>query len=200
MKILMKSKLRAIAAAVLCILMLVSLMPAASYAARENSDSGTKTVRVGYFSYQNYMLGAENGAVKSGYAYELLCDISYVNNWKYEFVYGDFNALYPMLLNGEIDILPCLVYTEERAQQHLFSDEEIYLEQYFISTLDEKVPEFTGIEDLNGKKISSVSDCYQNQVFEKWAEANNVSMEMICTDSFDDDHDYTSEDLKHGNE
>ena len=112
-------------------------------------------------------------------------DIAAINNWRYEFVYGDFDELYVQLMNGEIDVLPCLVYTEERAQRHLFSDEEIYSEKYYISALNENAKNVT-IEDLDGKRISSVRDCNQNDVFAAWAEAHGITAELVCTDSFDD--------------
>ena len=132
------------------------------------------------------MLGASEGEHKSGYAYDLLSNVATINNWKCEFVYGDFNELYDMLLNNEIDILPCLVYTEERSKQHYFSKEEIYEEQYFISTLREKTSDFSDIEDLNGKKVSSVEDTYQNVVFNEWCKENGISVQLVLTPSFDD--------------
>lgn len=182
-------KRKAPAVLLLCALLLFTLLPLPAHAAGTDLSAEVETVRVGYFSYQNYMLGAEDGTAKSGYAYDLLCNIAAVNNWKYEFVYGDFNDLYPMLLSGEIDILPCLVLTEERAQQHLFTDTEIYCEQYFISALNENADKFSSLSDLNGKIISSVTDCYQNTVFEAWAEENNISAVMLCTPSFDESWD-----------
>ena len=169
----------------LSVLLLFSFASAA-FADEGEAQPGVKTVRLGYFSFQNYMLGAEEGAAKSGFAYDMLCDVATINNWKLEFVYGDFNDLYVQLMNDEIDILPCLVYTEERAQTHLFSDEEIYSERYYISALNEKAKQVTDIRDLDGKRIISVTDCHQNTVFEQWAEEKGISMELVLTTSFDD--------------
>ena len=173
------------AAAMFIAVLLILLLPVMPAAAEEDG-TGTKIVRLGYFDFQDYMSGAGEGEPKSGLAYDMLCDVAAINNWQYEFVYGNFNDLYVLLLNGEIDILPCLVYTEERARTHLFSDEEIYAEQYYISALNEKVSSSAGIRDLEGKRISSVSDCYQNVVFEKWAEENGISAELVYTASFED--------------
>lgn len=175
-----------IVATIMLSVLLVLFTPAVAFASNSDVHSELKTVRLGYFDFQNYMLGASEDGVKSGFAYDLLRNIAAINNWEYEFVYGDFNELYVQLLNGEIDILPCLVYTDERAQRHLFSDEEIYLEQYYISALNEVAEKTTGIQDLDGKRLSTVSDCYQNEVFEKWAKENGISMEWVYTDSFED--------------
>lgn len=165
---------------------ILTLTPTDALAVDTDDATRLETVRLGYFDFQNYMLGAEEGEVKSGYVYELLCDVATINNWKYEYVYGDFDDLYVMLLKGDIDILPCLVYTDERAANHYFSDEEIYKEEYFISTLSENAKGEIDISDLNGKRLSSVSNCYQNEVFEKWAEEHGISMEFVLTGSFED--------------
>ena len=177
--------IKRIVALVLAMILVFSLMPMA-YAIEGKDSTSVKKVKLGYFSFQNYMLGAGQGETKSGFAYDLLCDVAAINNWEYEFVYGDFNELYEKLLNNEIDILPCLVYTEERAAVHLFSDEEIYAEQYFISAKNENVNRDFKISDLNGKKISSVNDTHQNEVFLEWAKENGISCQLVCTPSFDD--------------
>lgn len=152
-----------------------------------------EVIRLGYFSYQHYMMGASEDEPKSGFAYELLCDVATVNNWEYEYVYGDFNDLYQMLLKGEIDILPCLVYTEERAQNHFFSDEEIYEEKYYISALTERAAETKKISDLDGMRISTVADSYQTVVLEEWAKENGISVNLVFTDSFDESWDLVKE-------
>ena len=60
--------------------------------------------------------GAQEGAVKTGYAYEYYRKLSEYTGWKYEYVYGDFADLYQMLLDGEIDLLAGLAWREDRAQ------------------------------------------------------------------------------------
>lgn len=163
----------------------LSAFTGTAYASGTEDNAEPEVVKVGYFDFQNYMQGAEEDAPKSGYAYDLLQEVAAVNNWTYEYVYGDFNALYPLLLRGDIDILPCLVYTEDRAKNHLFADEEIYVEKYYISALTEKANVSKKIENLDGKRISTVSDCYQNVVFRDWAKQNGISMEIVYTDSFE---------------
>ena len=112
--------MKRVIALIISTILLLSLVSPFTYAKSPTTRGNVKTVRVGYFSFQNYMLGASEGEHKSGYAYDLLSNVATINNWKCEFVYGDFNELYDMLLNNEIDILPCLVYTEERSKQHYF--------------------------------------------------------------------------------
>lgn len=179
-------KLRSLIAMSLLLLLMLSLFAPVANATESNKGTTVKTVKVGYFNFQEYMLGAAEGEAKSGYAYELLHAVAGINNWKYEFVYGDFNDLYEKLLNGEIDILPCIVYTEERAALHLFSEEEIYFEQYYVSTLKENAKNFKSIEDLDGKKISSVAGANQNKVFDEWEKKNGINATLVNTSSYED--------------
>ena len=74
----------------------------------------TKPVRVGYYENEVFQEGAEEGAVKTGYAYEYYRKLSEYTGWKYEYVYGGYGELYQMLLDGRIDLLAGLAKREER--------------------------------------------------------------------------------------
>ena len=60
-------------------------------------------VRVGYYENEVFQEGAQEGSVKTGYAYEYYQKLSEYTGWRYEYVYGEFGDLYQMLLDGEID-------------------------------------------------------------------------------------------------
>ena len=96
--------------AVVVISALTSVMPAAVFAE-------TETVRVGYYENEIFQEGAEEGAVKTGYAYEYYRKISEYTGWRYEYVYGSFGDLYQMLLDGEIDLLAGLAWREDREEK-----------------------------------------------------------------------------------
>ncbi len=147
----------------------------------------SKTVRVGYFELGNCMTGASEDAQKSGYAYDLLCEISRFANWDIEFVYGSFSDLLAMVKKGEIDVLPCVDYTDERAGELFFTQSKTIDEYYTIATYQAQGN--AGIRnaaDLNGFRIATVIDSYQNVLYEQWAEENGISNELVYCDSFDD--------------
>ena len=73
-----------------------------------------KTVRVGYYENEVFQEGAQEGAVKTGYAYEYYRKLAEYTGWKYNYVYGSFADLYQMLLDGEIDLLAGLARREDR--------------------------------------------------------------------------------------
>ena len=144
------------------------------------------TIRVGYYDLEEFLIGASPELPKSGFAYDLLCEIATVNGWKYELVYGNFSDLLEDLYAGKIDLLPCVVFSEERAERLLYSEKSISEERYFISVLTEKAKLLSHVnaQILDGAKISTVKDAYQNRILESWAAENKISFELVCSDSF----------------
>ncbi len=164
-----------ILAAVCAIFVLAGLFPGIVRA----DEIETKTVRVGYYENEVFEEGAEEGAVKTGYAYEYYCKLSEYTGWKYEYVYGGFGDLYQMLLDGEIDLLAGLAYREERAEligypKDIMGNESYYLVKHEADT------EITADPDtLNGCKIG-VLDSAMVSVLNKYLEDNNVTAEVIA--------------------
>ena len=95
--------------------LVIILMPFTSYAEENSEDKEEqKTVKVGYFQNDIFQEGAEEGQVRTGYAYEYYLKLSEYTGWKYEYVYGSFSDMYQMLLDGDVDLLAGLAKTEER--------------------------------------------------------------------------------------
>lgn len=119
----------AVALAVLAVLS--TIMPAPAYAA--NTDQQVKTVRVGWLVSNEGFQNGTPGERLSGWGYEYLQTLSYYTpGWQYEYVSGTFTELMDMLEAGEIDLMPNISYSEERAQKLLFSSNPEGTERYFI--------------------------------------------------------------------
>lgn len=119
----------AVALAVLAVLS--TIMPAPAYAA--NTDQQVKTVRVGWLVSNEGFQNGTPGERLSGWGYEYLQTLSYYTpGWQYEYVSGTFTELMDMLEAGEIDIMPNISYSEERAQKLLFSSNPEGTERYLI--------------------------------------------------------------------
>ena len=128
-----------------CILLFI-FCPAA------RADAGTETVRVGYYENEIFQEGAQEGAVKTGYAYEYYRKLSEYTGWKYEYVYGGFGDLYQMLLDGEIDLLAGLAWKEERAALIGYPDTAMGRESYYLVKHDMDTVT-ADPSTLNGRKI-----------------------------------------------
>ncbi len=110
---------------------LSSIAPVQAFA--DDSSQQVKTVRVGWLVSNEGFQDGTPGERLSGWGYEYLQTLSYYTpGWRYEYVSGTFTELMDMLEAGEIDLMPNISYSEERAQKLLFSSNPEGTERYFI--------------------------------------------------------------------
>ena len=122
---------RALAVALTALAVLSAVAPAPAFAA--DSDQQVKTVRVGWLVSNEGFQDGTPGERLSGWGYEYLQTLSYYTpGWQYEYVSGTFAELMDMLEAGEIDLMPNISYSEERAQKLLFSSNPEGTERYYI--------------------------------------------------------------------
>ena len=163
-----------------CALLLVFLfLPAAPAAAEAES------VRVGYYENEVFQEGAQEGAVKTGYAYEYYRKLSEYTGWKYEYVYGGFGELYQMLLDGKIDLLAGLAWREERAPLIGYPRAIMGSESYYLVKHDEDVHVSADPATLNGCRIGVLDSAMVN-VLNQYLDTHQVSAAEVVTFS-----DYT---------
>ena len=164
-------------AALACLfLMAFSLFSFAVYAETE-----AETVRVGYYENEVFQEGAQEGAVKTGYAYEYYRKLSEYTGWKYEYVYGSFGDLYQKLLDGEIDLLAGLAWREERAPLIGYPEAVMGNESYYLVKHDTDVNITAEPVTLNGCRIG-VLDSAMVGVLNKYLDAHHVSAEVVPYD------------------
>ena len=161
-------------ALLLCIAMAcMFLLPVTAGAQKEG-----KTVRVGW--YESPFNMTDSFGRRSGFAYDYQQKIAAFSGWNYEYVEGSWPELMQMLINGEIDLMSDVSYTEERAQQMLFSTLPMGAEEYYIFIS----PDNTEISKddystFNGKKVGMNKGSVQVGFFRDWAAANGVQAEII---------------------
>ena len=151
-------------------LMMASVLPIPAVAAETQSE----TVKVGYYENEVFQEGAEEGAIKTGYAYEYYRKISEYTGWNYEYVYGEYGDLYQMLLNGEIDLLAGLAWKEERADLIGYPDVPMGNETYNLVKHITAEDITTDPSTLSGKTFG-VLDSAMVDVLNRYLEENNVT-------------------------
>ena len=154
-------------------LITVSVFPICIFA-----EDGPKIVRVGYYENEVFQEGAEEGAVKTGYAYEYYSKLSEYTGWKYEYVYGGFGDLYQMLLDGEIDLLAGLAWREERASLIGYPDAVMGNESYYLVKHDDDLNTTADPATLNGCRIG-VLDSAMVGALNKYLEDHHVKAEVV---------------------
>ena len=122
---------RALAIVFAALTVLNAIAPTSAFAF--DTDQQVKTVRVGWLVNNEGFQDGNPGERLSGWGYEYLQTLSYYTpGWQYEYVSGTFTELMDMLEAGEIDLMPNISYSEERAQKLLYSSNPEGTERYYI--------------------------------------------------------------------
>ena len=171
----MQTLMRKSVCAMLSLLLLLSAVLPVKAAAE---TAPAKVVRVGSFEDTfNYV--NERGARK-GYGYELLETLSGYTGWQFEYVTCDWSDCFEKLKNGEIDIMGDISYTEDRAEEMLFSDEPMGEEKYYLyadfSRTDISASNF---KTLNGKKIGVLMGTEPEEMLTEWEEKHGIETEHV---------------------
>ena len=171
----MQTLMRKSVCAMLSLLLLLSTVLPVKAAAE---TAPAKVVRVGSFEDTfNYV--NERGARK-GYGYELLETLSGYTGWQFEYVTCDWSDCFEKLKNGEIDIMGDISYTEDRAEEMLFSDEPMGEEKYYLyadfSRTDISASNF---KTLNGKKIGVLMGTEPEEMLTEWEEKHGIKTEHV---------------------
>jgi len=171
----MQTLMRKSVCAMLSLLLLLSVVLPVKAAAE---TAPAKVVRVGSFEDTfNYV--NEKGARK-GYGYELLETLSGYTGWQFEYVTCDWSDCFEKLKNGEIDIMGDISYTEDRAEEMLFSDEPMGEEKYYLyadfSRTDISASNF---KTLNGKKIGVLMGTEPEEMLTEWEEKHGIKTEHV---------------------
>ena len=171
----MQTLMRKSVCAMLSLLLLLSAVLPVKAAAE---TALVKVVRVGSFE-DTFNYCNEKGARK-GYGYELLETLSGYTGWQFEYVTCDWSDCFEKLENGEIDIMGGISYTEDRAEEMLFSDEPMGEEKYYLyadlSRADISASDF---KTLDGKKIGVVMGTEPEVMLTEWEEKHGLKTEHV---------------------
>ena len=161
--------------AMLCLLLLLSAVLPVKAAAE---TAPAKVVRVGSFE-DTFNYCNEKGARK-GYGYELLETLSGYTGWQFEYVTCDWSDCFEKLENGEIDIMGGISYTEDRAEEMLFSDEPMGEEKYYLyADLSRTDTSASNFKTLNGKKIGVVMGTESEVMLTEWEEKHGIKTQHV---------------------
>ena len=119
-----------------------------------------KAVRVGW--YESPFNLTDQFGRRSGYAYEYQQKIAVYTGWNYEYVTGSWPELYQMFLDGQLDLMSDVSFTQERAEQMLFADLPMGSEAYYICISAQRDSDITAddVSTLHGKKIGVNKDSF----------------------------------------
>ena len=171
----MQTLMRKSVCALLSLLLLLSVVLPVKAAAE---TAPAKVVRVGSFE-DTFNYCNEKGARK-GYGYELLETLSGYTGWQFEYVTCDWSDCFEKLENGEIDIMGGISYTEDRAEEMLFSDEPMGEEKYYLyADLSRADISASDYKTLNGKKIGVLMGTEPEVMLTEWEEKHGIKTQHV---------------------
>ena len=171
----MQTLMRKSVCALLSLLLLLSAVLPVKAAAE---TAPVKVVRVGSFE-DTFNYCNEKGARK-GYGYELLQTLSGYTGWQFEYVTCDWSDCFEKLKNGEIDIMGDISYTEDRAEEMLFSDEPMGEEKYYLyADLSRADISASDYKTLNGKKIGVLMGTEPEVMLTEWEEKHGIKTQHV---------------------
>ena len=137
-----------------------------------------KTVRVGW--YESPFNRTDQYGRRSGYAYDYQQKIASYTGWNYEYVEGSWPELMQMLIDGKIDLMSDVSYTDERSKIMLFSSLPMGAEEYYIFiSPDNNEIDKDDISTFNGKKAGINKGSVQIGFFREWAQSNGIQAEIL---------------------
>ena len=168
--------------AMLCLLLLLpALFPVK--AAAETVPA--KVVRVG--SFEDTFNYVNEKGIRKGYGYELLQTLSGYTGWQLEYVTCDWSDCFEKLENGEIDIMGAISYTEDRAEEMLFSDEPMGEEKYYLyADLSRADISASDYKTLNGKKVGVLMGTEPEVMLTEWEEKYDLKTEHVNVSNNED--------------
>ena len=147
-------------------------------ASADGDQQAGKVVRVGW--YESPYNTTDQFGRRSGYAYEYQRKVAAYTGWTFEYVEGTWPKLLQMLVDGEIDLMSDVSYTEGRTQDMLFPSVPMGTEAYYVFAS----PENEGITSddytsLNGKRVGVTRGSVQKDIFLEWAQKHGVEADLV---------------------
>jgi len=115
------------------------------------SAADSITLRVGVYENSPKIFTDENGDVV-GFWSDIIEYIAAEEGWEIEYVSGTWAQCLDRLAKNEIDVMPDVAYTEERAELYDFSNESVYVSWSAVYAREGAAIE--SVLDLEGKTIA----------------------------------------------
>ncbi|PWJ63039.1 MULTISPECIES: transporter substrate-binding domain-containing protein [unclassified Fibrobacter] len=155
----------------LCFVAFLAFYVVSAFAAEES-----QVVRVGWFDGP---YNVKNRERRSGYGYEFQQKIAAYTGWTYEYVEDSWPNLFNMLLDGEIDLLADVSYTEDRVDKILYSALPMGEEEYHAFVREGRLLSSPDkFLSSPGRKFAVNKGSVQKSILENWASKNNLEIKI----------------------
>jgi len=128
-----------------------------------------RTLKVGLCESNVFTNYDKNNKPDNGYIIDYLSKFSQFSNTKINYVEGDWNTLLTKLQNGEIDLLPGVAYSEERALDYFYPSDPMGVASFYLYTKnDNSDTSYYDISIIKDKKIGVQANSILFDYLLKW--------------------------------
>lgn len=153
------------------LVILIMLLP-------ESGQAEEKVIKIGYDANSHFIL--EEDGEFYGYGVEYLEKISEYTGWEYEYVkVENWKVAFDKLRNNDIDLICTAHYTEERAQEFIYSDIPFGYESTLLYTNENSDISYQEYSAFNGCKVGLLTESYSAEDFINYATQNNVEYDPV---------------------
>ena len=168
---------------IMVLTLLISLFP--THLPSVFAKKPQKVIRVGY-DQNSHFIQEKNGEYY-GYGVEYLNKISEYTNWTYEYVtVTSWSDTFQKLRDNEIDLICTAHYTEEHAEEFIYSDIPFGYETTLIYTHPNRGITYQDHSALANSKVGLLIESYSSLDFINHAKEHNLEYEAVYYESKND--------------
>ncbi|MCK5649046.1 MAG: EAL domain-containing protein [Gammaproteobacteria bacterium] len=146
------------------------------------AQQNERIVNIGVYDNAPLIFFTDNNRAKGLFA-DLIEEISKKQAWDIRYVPGSFQELLIKLENNQIDILPVVAYSAERARHLDFNRQNVLTNWAQIYTL--KDSELSSLTDLSTKKVAVLKKDIHYTVVKQLMEQFGLSSEFVEVNSYE---------------
>lgn len=141
-----------------------------------HASAETRIVRVGVYENSPKVLTCESGK-PSGIFIDIIEHIAQNENWKLEYVPGNWEEGLKRLSAGKIDLMPDVAYTANRERKYSFHKTPVLYSWFQVYAA--KGSGIKSILDLNGKRIAVLEGSVQQEAFHRLIDGFGLKIDLV---------------------
>ena len=165
----------------LAVLTIAALLLSSAAPAKASTETNGRIVKVGLYENAPKIFTSESG-VPSGIFVDVISDIAKSEGWRLIWVPGTFAEGLQRLAAGEIDLMPDVAYSAERAQ--LYSFHSVSVLSSWSQVYAHKGSGIDSLLDLDGKRVVVLEGSIQQTAFSKLTSGFGLDVTFVSAPDY----------------
>ncbi len=161
----------------------VILLIFSGFSIATGADNPPSSIKVAVYQNAPKIFFDQQGRA-DGFFIDLLKEIAAREDWTLDYVACEWRLCLKKLEQGEIDLLPDVAYSDQRAQLFQFGREVVLSSWSVVYVRAER--ELPSLNDLQGKSLAVVKDSIQYQAIRERAQHLGIKLKFEEVDRFED--------------